>query len=49
MRNLAVYKKQTLLFNIDKVIEQVTIYSRWSKIDLADKYFNIRVEESSEK
>ena len=49
LKNLAVYEKQTLLSNIDKLIELVATYSVWSKIDLADGYFNIRVEESSEK
>ena len=49
LRNLAVYKKQTPLPNIDDLIELVAAYPVWSKIDLADGYFNIRVEESSEK
>ena len=49
LRNLAVYKKQTQLPNIDELIELVATYSVWSKIDLADGYFRIRVEESSEK
>ena len=49
LRNLAIYKKQTPLPNIDKLIELVATYSVWSKIDLADGYFNIRVEEISAK
>ena len=49
LRNLAVYKKQTLLSNSDKLIQLVAAYPVWSKIDLADGYFNIKVEESSEK
>ena len=49
LRNLAVSEKQTALLNIDELIELVTAYRVWSKIDLADGYFNIRVEESSEK
>ena len=49
LRNLAVYKKQTPLPNIAELIELVTSYPVWSKIDLADGYFNIRVIESSEK
>ena len=49
LRNPAVYKKQTPLPNIDMLIELVAAYPLWSKIDLADGYFNIRVEESSEK
>ena len=49
LKNLAVYKMQTQLPNIDKLIELVTAYLVWSKIDLADGYFNIRVEESSQK
>ena len=49
LRNRAVYKKQTPLRNIDQLIELVAAYSGWSKIDLANGYFNIRVEESSEK
>jgi hypothetical protein len=48
LRNLAVYKKQTPLPNIDELIELVAAYPVWSKIDLADGYFNIRVEEDSE-
>ena len=46
LSNQAVYKKQTLLHNIDKQIELVAVYQVWSKIDLADRYFNFRVEES---
>ena len=49
LRNPAIYNKQTPLLNINKVIELVTAYPVWSKIDLADGYFNIRVEASSEK
>ena len=49
LRKLGGYKKQTPLSNIDKLIELVATYPVWSKIDLADGYFNIRVEESSEK
>ena len=49
LRNLAIYKKRTPLSNIDKLIELVATYSVWSKIDLADRYFNIKVEESSQK
>ena len=48
-RNLAVYQKHTPWPNIDELIELVTAYPVWSKIDLADIYFNIGVEESSEK
>ena len=44
--NVAVYKKQTPLPNIDELIELDAAYQVWSKIDLADRYFNIRVEES---
>ena len=44
LRNLAVYKKHTPLPNINKLIELVTTYPVCSKIDLADGYFNIRVE-----
>ena len=47
MRNLYVYKKQTLLANNDELIKLVTIYLVWSKLDLAFGYFNIRVKESS--
>ena len=49
LRNLGVYKKQTPLPNIGKLIELVVTYPVWSKIDLADGYFNMRVEESSQK
>ena len=49
LRNLAIYEKQTPLWNIDVLIELVTAYTIWRKIDLADGYYNIRVEESSEK
>ena len=49
MRNLAVYKMQTPLPNIDKLIDLVAAYPVSHKIDLADRYINIRVEESSEK
>ena len=49
MRNLAVYKKQSPLPNINELIELVAAYLVWSKMDLADRYFNISVEESSEK
>ena len=49
LRNLGVYKKQTPLPNIGKLIELVATYPVWSKIDLADGYFNMRVEESSQK
>ena len=49
LRNLAVYKKQTPLPNIDELIELLAAYLVWSKIDLADGYFNIRIEESSGK
>ena len=49
LRNPAVSKKQTPLPNIDKLIELVAAYPVWSKIDLADGYFNISVEESWEK
>ena len=48
IRNLAVYKMQTPLRNIDERIELVAPCPVWSHIDLADGYFNIRVEESSE-
>ena len=49
LRNLAVYKRQTPLPNIEELIELVAAHLVWSKIDFADIYFNIRVEESSEK
>ena len=49
LRNLAVCKKQTPLHNMDKLIELVAICLACSKIDLADGYFNIRVEERTEK
>ena len=56
LRNIAIYKKPTPLFNIDELIELVATYPVCSKIDvaesqidLANRYFNIRVEESSEK
>ena len=49
LRKQAVYKKQTPLLNIDKLIELVAAYPVWSKIDLAHRYFYIRGEESSEK
>ena len=49
LRNLAVYKKQTPLPNIDEVIELVAVYPIWSNMDLANIYFNFRVEASSEK
>ena len=48
-RNLAVYKKQTPLPNIDKLIELVDTYQAPNKKDLVNGYFNIRVEESSER
>ena len=48
-RNLAICKKQTPLTNINELIELVAVYPIPSKIDLADRYFNIRVEECSEK
>ena len=49
LRNLAIYKKQTPFPNIGKLIKLVAAYLMWSKIDLTNGYFNIRVEESSEK
>ena len=49
LRNLAVYKKQTSLPNIDELIALVATYPVWSNINLAYGYFNIRVEVSSEK
>ena len=36
LKNLAVYKKQTPLHNIDKLITLVPMYPVWNKIDLAD-------------
>ena len=49
VRNLAVYKKQTLLRNINELMELVAAYSVWSIIDWADADFNIRIVENSEK
>ena len=46
LRNLAVYKRHTLLHNIGKVIQIGTVYRVWSNGDLADGYFHIRVEGS---
>ena len=46
LRNLVFYKKQTPLFNFDKLIELVAAYPVWSTIDVSDGYFNTRVEES---
>ena len=47
--SLAIYKKQTLLLNIDKLIELVAAYPIWSKIDLVNANFHIGKQESSEK
>ena len=49
LSNLGVYNKQTPLPNINDLIDLVTACPLYSKIDLADRYFNIRVEERSEK
>ena len=49
LRNLAIYKKQTPLANINELMEEIAAYPVWSKIDLVDVYNNIRVEESLEK
>ena len=49
LRNLAVYKKQTVLRNIKEWMELVGTYTELSKIDLPYGYFNIRVEESFKK
>ena len=49
LRKRAVYKKEPLLPNIKELIKQVGTCSAWSEIDLADGYFYIGVEESSEK
>ena len=48
LRNLAIYMKQTSLPKIDKLIELVAVYQVCSLMDLTDRYFNIRVVESSE-
>ena len=48
-RNLAIYKKETPLPYINKLIELDADYLVWYKIDFADGYFNSKVEESSEK
>lgn len=48
LRNLAVPKKHTSLPYIDELIELVATYKVWTKTDLADRYFNISVQESSE-
>ena len=42
--NLAIYQKQTPLRNIEMIIKLVAAHSVWSVIDLADPYFNIKVE-----
>ena len=47
--NLDIYKKQSLLPNIDKLSRLVATYLVWSKMDLADGYFYIGVEESAER
>ena len=49
VRNVAVYKGQTSLPNIDRLTELVATYQVWSKIDLADGYFDIRVKQGLEK
>ena len=49
LRNPAIYQTQTLMTNITKLTKLITANPIWSKIDLADEYLNIRVEESSEK
>ena len=49
LRNLAFYKHQTSLPNIDQLSSLVAACLVWSKIDLADVYFYISIEESSEK
>ena len=41
LTNIAVYKKQTTLPKINDIIKLVAAYPVWSKIDLADGYFNI--------
>ena len=38
LKNLAVCRKQTLLSNIDELIQLVATYPLWSKIDLANQY-----------
>ena len=48
LRHLAVYKKETPLPNIDKLIEVVPAYPGRSKLDMADGYFSIGVVKSSE-
>ena len=47
LRYLAIDKKQTLLTNMDELIELVTTYSVETKIDLADVCFNMKVKEGS--
>ena len=47
LRNLAIYKKETPLPNIKELIKLVVGHTAWSKIDTADRYCNIRIEESS--
>ena len=49
LRNLAVYKMQTLLPNIQKLIELVATNPVLRNTDLAERHFHINVEESSEK
>ena len=40
--NLGLCKKQTPVPNINKLIEQVAIYCVYSKMDLADKPYNLQ-------
>jgi len=47
-RNEAVDPNHTPLPSIEELMELVTAQKYWSKIDLADGYYNIRIEEDSE-
>jgi len=47
-RNDAVDPNHTPLPSIEELIELVATRKYWSKIDLADGYHNIRIEEDSE-
>jgi len=48
-RNEAVDLNHTPLPSIEELMELVAAVKYWSKIDLADGYHNIRIEEDSEK
>jgi len=47
-RNEAIDPNHTPLPNIEELMELVAARKYWSKIDLADEYHNIRIEEDSE-